>query len=259
MSSSSRDPAWSRGASSERARSFQWPPSGRPEVGAAPTSTSEAATATAPSQVAAVCRGDQRSGSTVPPLGNEPVGSNSRQRPIRPRTAEVAATTSGLVEVDTTGPAAAKRLGMTTDEVFPERGGPSTSMECSGRAKCHWSPPWPRYRAWPAAAEPAVHAAWRAATCAAAGSTEKLVMFDSRPVVARCPMRRHAARGASPSGSSVQPALVQRKRCKQWGICPGLVSGGAAVRPGRPVVPSVPLGSARHSSVARDRKTCGNA
>ena len=37
--------------------------------------------------------------------------------------------TSGLVDVDTTGPSDSKILGMTRDDVFPERGGPSTSVE----------------------------------------------------------------------------------------------------------------------------------
>ena len=37
--------------------------------------------------------------------------------------------TSGFVEVETTAPSDSKILGMTRDDVFPERGGPSTSVE----------------------------------------------------------------------------------------------------------------------------------
>ncbi len=45
--------------------------------------------------------------------------------------------TSGLVEVETTGPSATKRLGMTREDVFPEREGPRTSVERCGPAHDH--------------------------------------------------------------------------------------------------------------------------
>jgi hypothetical protein len=50
------------------------------------------------------------------------------------RAAAVTRITSGLVEVDTTGPVAARIAGMMTEDVFPDRGGPKTSTELSGAA-----------------------------------------------------------------------------------------------------------------------------
>ena len=47
----------------------------------------------------------------------------------------VASSTSGLVDVDTTGPLLAITLGMINEDVFPERGGPRIITDCSGRAK----------------------------------------------------------------------------------------------------------------------------
>ena len=52
--------------------------------------------------------------------------------------------TSGLVEVDTTGPVAARIAGMMIEEVFPERGGPKTRTERSGAAQCGPLVPPPR-------------------------------------------------------------------------------------------------------------------
>ena len=56
----------------------------------------------------------------------------------------VASSTSGLVEVDTTGPLLASTLGMINEDVFPERGGPRIMTDCSGRAKHQPGSPWPR-------------------------------------------------------------------------------------------------------------------
>ena len=61
-----------------------------------------------------------------------------------PRAAAVAPRTSGLVEVETTAPEAAKTLGMTRDDVFPERDGPRTRVDRWGSAHAHPPAPAPR-------------------------------------------------------------------------------------------------------------------
>ncbi len=63
-----------------------------------------------------------------------PVGSKTKQLPRTQRLNMVAFSTSGFVEVDTTAAGASSTTGMTMHVVFPERGGPSTSMEDSGGA-----------------------------------------------------------------------------------------------------------------------------
>ena len=56
------------------------------------------------------------------------MGSKSRTEPAAERALAVAARMSGLVEVVTTGPAAASTFGTMMLEVLPERVGPSTSV-----------------------------------------------------------------------------------------------------------------------------------
>src|ERR1700721_369558 len=71
--------------------------------------------------------GDHARGAT--PLGRStvPLGSYRRVSPARARAGAVNVITSGLVEVETTGPLAARTEGTMIDEVFPDRGGPKTS------------------------------------------------------------------------------------------------------------------------------------
>ena len=73
-----------------------------------------------------------------------PVGSKRRHRPDRRRAAAVASSTSGLVDVETTAPGADNTLGMINDDVFPDRGGPSTSTARCGGAKHQPRSSWPR-------------------------------------------------------------------------------------------------------------------
>jgi len=60
-------------------------------------------------------------------------------QPVSVRAGPVNRSTSGLVEVLTTAPGAARTLGITIADVFPERDGPSTRVERSGPA--HAQPP----------------------------------------------------------------------------------------------------------------------
>jgi hypothetical protein len=50
--------------------------------------------------------------------------------PSAERADKVAAMTSGLVDVDTTAPLQANTLGMISDVVLPDRGGPRIITEC---------------------------------------------------------------------------------------------------------------------------------
>jgi hypothetical protein len=148
MSAPSRAAACIRGASSDWARSCQWDPSDRwppwPEVDD-PTMTSDRAMARAPVQVVHDWSGDQCRG-TRPGVGRtDPVGSNSRHLPRSDRDARVASTTSRLVDVDTTGPLLANTLGMISDVVLPERGGPRIITECCGCTKHQPPSLCPRY------------------------------------------------------------------------------------------------------------------
>ena len=89
---------------------------------------------TAASQFAAVVNGDHPTRSTCAGHSISPLGSKRKAHPSRTRTGAVASITSGLVEVETTAPLASKRLGMTREDVFPERGGPSTRVDRCGPA-----------------------------------------------------------------------------------------------------------------------------
>jgi hypothetical protein len=79
--------------------------------------------------------GDQRNGASPEDLSTDSVGSKRRHSPSRDRTPAVASSTSGLVDVDTTGPLLTITLGMINDDVFPDRGGPRTITDCSGLTK----------------------------------------------------------------------------------------------------------------------------
>jgi hypothetical protein len=134
----SRAAACSRGAISAWARSFQWewPPRGDPPPPVAdPTSTSDRAIERAPIHVEHDWSGDHCKGTTPADGSTDPVGSNNRHWPSAERAVEVACMTSGLVDVDTTGPLLAKIFGMISDVVLPERGGPRTITECCGSMK----------------------------------------------------------------------------------------------------------------------------
>ncbi len=101
-------------------------------VAADPTSTSDRAIESAPVHVPHDWSGDQCRGSSPWSRSTDPVGSNRRHRPSPDRAATVASSTSGLVDVDTTGPLLAITLGMINDVVLPERGGPRIMTECCG-------------------------------------------------------------------------------------------------------------------------------
>jgi hypothetical protein len=79
--------------------------------------------------------GDHRNGTA--PLGIVVVldGSKTKQLPSCQRAWMVAASTSGLVEVETTAAGASRTQGMTMVEVLPDRGGPRIIMDASGPAK----------------------------------------------------------------------------------------------------------------------------
>src|ERR1700691_4981018 len=164
MSEPSRAAACSSGASSAWARSCQWDPSDRSALepdAADPTSTRHRAIESAPVHVPHDCRGDQWRGTTPGRGSTDPVGSKRRHRPSPERAAEVASSTSGLVDVDTTGPLLANTLGMISDVVLPERGGPRIMTECCGRAKHQPLSLCPRYAPWCAPADAANTARWR--------------------------------------------------------------------------------------------------
>ncbi len=97
-----------------------------------------------PSQVVHDWSGDHRSRCRPSVRFTEPVGSKRKQVPRRDRAATVASSTSGLVDVDTTGPLLAITLGMIRDDVFPERGGPRIITDCCGLAKHQRPWLWPR-------------------------------------------------------------------------------------------------------------------
>ena len=63
------------------------------------------------------------------------MGSKSQQVPIADLALEVAISTSGFVEVDTTGPPAERIEGMITEVVFPLLEGPSIKTGRSGGVK----------------------------------------------------------------------------------------------------------------------------
>jgi len=61
-------------------------------------------------------------------------------RPKARRAVSVACSTSGLVDVLTTGPGCAMSAGITTHDVLPARGPARTRPATSGGAEIHW--PW---------------------------------------------------------------------------------------------------------------------
>ena len=136
MSVSSMAAAWRSGAIRASARSVQWVLPARESVAEAePTSTRARAMASAPVHSVHDWIGDHRSLREWRPGSADPVGSNSQVRPKVERAAAVASSTSGFVDVDTTAPLAASTFGMTSDVVFPDRGGPRIITECSGGTK----------------------------------------------------------------------------------------------------------------------------
>ncbi len=140
--------ACSNGARSASARSIQWAESPRCPDGRAAVDRARAVRI-AISQSRQAGTGDHRSWVTPGGVGLVPAGSNTQQRPTSWRRAQVAASTSSLVEVDTTGPGARRMFGMTRDVVLPERGGPSTMTPCCGDAKTRPWVPAPRYNGAP--------------------------------------------------------------------------------------------------------------
>ena len=131
MSAPSIAAAWSRGASSAWARSVQWDASACTAPGPVePTTTSERAVVRAVRHEVHAGNGDHRSRCTPGRSTTDPDGSKRWHVPSVERVAMVASSTSGFVEVVTTAPAADNTLGMSSADVLPERGGPSTSTEC---------------------------------------------------------------------------------------------------------------------------------
>src|SRR5207237_9696921 len=121
----------------------EWLPPPRPATRRLPA-TRARAMATAPSHVRLAVTGDHPKGHTPGGAGTVPVGSHRQQRPSWARAPRVTSMQSLLVEVLSTGPAAARMEGITTEVVFPDRGGPSTRAACSGRAHTHPLVPSPR-------------------------------------------------------------------------------------------------------------------
>ena len=98
----------------------------------------------APSQSRAEFNGDQPTRTTPSTASIDEEGSKSIVQPHLVRAGAVNRSTSGFVEVLTTAPGATRTFGMTTDEVFPDRDGPSTRAERSGPVHAHPPPPIPR-------------------------------------------------------------------------------------------------------------------
>jgi hypothetical protein len=83
--------------------------------------------------------------------------------------------------VDTTGPLLANTLGMISDVVLPERGGPRIMTECCGRTKHQPLSLWPRYAPCCAPADAANTARWRELTrCGGFGGKYFVNEFASR-------------------------------------------------------------------------------
>src|ERR1700683_3935562 len=99
---------------------------------------------TALSQSLAVVSGDQPTRSTDFGHVISPLGSKRAVHPWLHRAAAVASITSDLVDVETTGPCDSKILGMTREDVFPQRDGPSTSVDRCGPDHDHPPSPIPR-------------------------------------------------------------------------------------------------------------------
>jgi len=146
------------------------------------------AISSAPSQAREGSTGDQRS-SCPPSAVADPVGSNTHTRPSRERRRLVACHTSGLVEVETAGPACESSAGMITALVLPDRGGPKSSTARSARANVG-SPrdPMPRYTAPPC---------WNAARRAAANGSPTGSRFRPRRTCA-------SSRRCTPDGSALK-------------------------------------------------------
>ncbi len=130
------DAACNKPASNACARLAQCDASEVPNPTRAPETIARAINI-APSHEAEQVTGDQPNRTPTLAAGLLAVGSNTHTRPARDRAHPVACSTSGLVDVDTTGPRWQSRVGMITALVFPERGGPSTSTARSGLAARH--------------------------------------------------------------------------------------------------------------------------
>src|ERR1700728_3378551 len=132
---------------SDAARSLQWssesgahdprPPRRVERTIAAPTLS-------APSQLWLDCTGDHPTRRTPEDGSTVPLGSKSIVHPTSARARAVVLSTSGFVDVLTTAPGAAITFGMMTDDVLPERDGPSTSVERSDPEYAHPDAPKPR-------------------------------------------------------------------------------------------------------------------
>ncbi len=136
----------------------------------------------------------RRGGSTRPP------GSNNRQRPTRLRAAEVACSTSGLVEVVSTAPPAAITFGTTMELVLPDLGGPSTRTQCSDGANTGPPGELPRKRPEPQARERARAAASAPARVAAGSMEPEPVGVFMRPSLG-CSAHHRSTGGANPARS----------------------------------------------------------
>ena len=117
--------AYSSTDSQVSARSVQWSPSWLAPAPAREGPVRRAATLRAASQSVTSHSGFHRS-PTIPAGTDAPPGSNSQHVPRWLRATWVAARTSAFIEVDTTAPGAYATLGMITDWVLPDPGGPIT-------------------------------------------------------------------------------------------------------------------------------------
>ena len=145
IGSDSRAAAWRRGASSAPALSVQWcSPVCPVRVPLRDAATIASAVWTAASHRPAVVSGDQPTRSTEVGHSTSPLGSKRKAHPSRPRAVAVDSITSGLVEVETTGPLASRILGMTREDVLPDRDGPRTRVDRCGPAQAHPPLPSPR-------------------------------------------------------------------------------------------------------------------
>ena len=208
MSVPSMAAAWSSGAISAWARSVQWvlPPRETDAADAEPTSTSEWAMARAPVHSVHDWIGDHRSLREWRPWSVDPVGSNSQVRPMVERAAAVASSTSGFVDVETTAPLAASTFGMTSDVVFPDRGGPMIITECPGGTKRQPCRSPPRKMPWLASRD-ALNATRSGDTgcCADFGEEKFVTCFSSRH-------RPESVVGSLADVASGDGDVVQRRR-----------------------------------------------
>ena len=143
MPISSRAAAWNRGPRSDSARSCQWNESVE-LVAQVVAFDIDLAIKSAPSHVVEQSIGDQDIESTIRGVATVPVGSKTTHLPDLARFCQVSSIISVLVDVATTGPLASNRVGTIIDDVFPDRGGPSTNIASSGLDQCQPFTDFPR-------------------------------------------------------------------------------------------------------------------